>query len=177
MITDQRVSGHRLATSPCIALFVVAIHAKRSDPKKTELSLDAYAPTLILERNLVAAVSVQHATVPQHLPRGNLKRDAALRAEKVGAAWPFEGGVARFSCETPPNPGKRNVDWLEMLGTEASGLPGQVWDLADSCRLPKFARKIALSHPTKIWEYTWKSQTSFYQTSATTSCGRKLSHT
>ena len=31
---------------------------------------------------------------------------SGLRAEEVGATGSSSGGVARFSCDTPPNPGK-----------------------------------------------------------------------
>ena len=36
-------------------------------------------------------------------------RHPPLRAEKVDATGSFEGGVARFSCDTSANPGKRNA--------------------------------------------------------------------
>ena len=41
--------------------------------------------------------------VPRHLRRGNLKCDTPFKSWK---GWCYGALVARFSCDTPPNPGK-----------------------------------------------------------------------
>ena len=46
-----------------------------------------------------APLGVRPTPLPQHLPRGNLKRDTPLRAEQVGATEPFEGVCSAILLE------------------------------------------------------------------------------
>ena len=56
------------------------------------------------------------------------------------------------------------IGWLPTSGKWCGGFPGQVWDIRFCPLLLRFQAK---SHAKKIWECEWKSQTLFYQTSAT----------
>ena len=52
----------------------------------------------------------------------------------------------------------------ECLGEGRLGLPGQVWELRFLPSFPSFPRENRSSK--NVWESVWKSQTSFFQTSA-----------
>ena len=54
--------------------------------------------------------------------------------------------------------------WSRMSARRHLGLPGQVWELRFLPSFPSFPRENR--SPKNVWESAWKSQTSFFQTSA-----------
>ena len=82
-------------------------------PKRKESLSQAKRP---LQRDRQQRSCDRHPSVPRRIPRGNLKCDIPFRAEKIGATGPFSGGVARFSCDTPPNPGKHSATERSATG-------------------------------------------------------------